>query len=51
MQNEKFKINTAYFEFYSKDDGGIWNSFYIHGFREIQNNLDEVENIFFIEVD
>ncbi|MGO0905545.1 hypothetical protein ACTPC6_07155 [Clostridioides difficile] len=35
----------------TKDDGGIWNSFYIHDFREIQNNLDEVENIFFIEVD
>ncbi|UWD50345.1 SHOCT domain-containing protein [Clostridioides difficile] len=28
---------------------GIWNSFHIHDFREIKNNLDEVENIYFQE--
>lgn len=46
---KKFKIKAAYFEFYSKDDGGILNSFHIHDFREIQNNVDEVENIYFQE--
>lgn len=46
---KKFKINTVYFEFYSKDDGGILNSFHIQDFREIQNNVDEVENIYFQE--
>lgn len=46
---KKIKISKAYFKFHSKDDGGIYNSVYIDYFRNIQNNLDNVENLEFNE--
>lgn len=46
---KKFKIDTVYFDFYSKDDGGILNHFRIQDFSKIRNNVDEVENIYFRE--
>lgn len=46
---KKFKIDTVYFDFYSKDDGGILNHFKIQDFSKIRNNVDEVENIYFRE--